>query len=289
MWARMFPVSVAILGPGLLGGSLALDLSAAGVEDLRLWARRSESLKAAARLGINARLTDSLDVAVAGAGLVVLATPVGVMPDLAARIASAAAKPAIVTDMGSVKAMIEEHVAPVLRQAGIAFVGAHPMCGSEKKGISAAFPGMFSGAACILTPRDGETRDVLAVVEGFWRALGCRLIGMTPSAHDEAVARISHLPHLAAAILAAVAVGNHPGALALAAGGFRDSTRVAGGPPDMWTEILLENRQAVLPLLRQLAAAIGAAASSLEAADATALQAILTAGRDARAPLADTP
>ena len=284
----MFPASVAILGPGLLGGSLALDLTVMGVADLRLWARRPEPLDEAARRGIHARFTTSLEEAVAGAGLVVLATPVGVMPSLAGRIAALPEKPALVTDMGSVKAMVEDQVAPVFRQAGIPFVGAHPMCGSEKKGISAAYPGMFAGSACILTPRNGEDAGVLAAVVGFWQALGCRIFEMPAAVHDEAVARISHLPHLAAAVLAAVAAGEHPEVLAIAAGGFRDSTRVASGPPDMWTEILLENRQAVLPLLRRMAAAFGDAADILEAGDPAGLSAVLTAGRDARALLQPT-
>lgn len=278
----MFPDAIAILGPGLLGGSLALDLAALGAVDLRLWGRREETRAEAATLGLADHFTTDLEAAVKGAGLVVLATPVGAMPDLAARVARATIPPALVTDMGSVKAVVERATAPVLRGAGIPFIGSHPMCGSEQKGLAAARRGLFSGAMCLLTPASGEDPRVLARLRGFWSALGCRLAEISPDAHDHAVARISHLPHLAAALLAETAAGGRPDLLAYAAGGFRDSTRVASGPVEMWTEILLENRIALAPLMRQLSTAATAAAAALESADESAIRQCLQNGRDAR-------
>ena len=281
----MFPDSIAILGPGLLGGSLALDLAAAGAADLRLWARRESVRADADALGLAPYFTTDFEAAVAGAGLVVLATPVGAMPALAARIAAAAKPPQLVTDMGSVKAIVERTTAPILRAAGIPFVGSHPMCGSEQKGLAAARRGLFAGAMCILTPDEGEKPEIVEKIRAFWSALGCRLAYLEPEDHDATVARISHLPHLAAALLAQTAVGGHPGLLAFAAGGFRDSTRVAGGPVDMWTEILLENRVALAPLVRQLAEACAAAATALESKDESAIRQWLERGKEARAPL----
>lgn len=278
----MFPESIAILGPGLLGGSLALDLADAGVADLRLWARREEARAEAEPLGLASHFTTDLEAAVAGADLVVLATPVGAMPALAARIAAAGHPPAMVTDMGSVKAVVERTTAPVLRSAGIPFVGAHPMCGSEQKGLAAARRGLFAGAICILTPDAEEKPEIVEKIRAFWSALGCRLAEMEPSGHDTTVARVSHLPHLAAALLAQTAVGGKPDLLAFAAAGFRDSTRVAAGPPDMWTEILLENRAALAPLVRQLADACSAAALALESGDESAIREWLEQGKEAR-------
>ena len=284
----MFPDSIAILGPGLLGGSLALDLAAAGVSDLRLWARREEARAEAEPLGLASYFTTDLEAAVAGAELVVLATPVGAMPALAARIAASANPPALVTDMGSVKAVVERATAPLLRAAGIPFVGAHPMCGSEQKGMAASRRGLFAGAMCILTPDVAEKPEIVEKTSSFWSALGCRVARLTPADHDSTVARISHLPHLSAALLAQTAAGGKPGLLAFAAGGFRDSTRVAAGPVDMWTEILLENRTALAPLVRQLAEACGSAATALESNDVSAIRQCLELGKEARAPLDQT-
>ena len=281
----MFPDSIAILGPGLLGGSLALDLAAAGVADLRLWARREEARAEAEPLGLAPNFTTDLESAVAGAELVVLATPVGAMPALAARIAATGNPPRLVTDMGSVKAVVERSTAPVLRAAGIPFVGSHPMCGSEQKGMAAARRGLFAGAMCILTPDAAEKPENVEKIRAFWTGLGCRLAQLDPADHDGTVARISHLPHLAAALLASTAVGGRPDLLAFAAGGFRDSTRVAAGPVEMWTEILLENRAALAPLLRQLGEACASAATALESNDEPAIRQWLEQGKAARAPL----
>ena len=275
----MFPDSIAILGPGLLGGSLALDLA-----DLRLWARREEARVEAEPLGLAPYFTTDLEAAVAGAELVVLATPVGTMPALAARIAAVGKPPKLVTDMGSVKAVVERATAPVLRAAGIPFVGAHPMCGSEQKGMAAARRGLFAGAMCILTPDVDEKPEIVEKVSSFWSALGCRLARLNPADHDSTVARISHLPHLSAALLAQTAAGGNPDLLAFAAGGFRDSTRIAAGPVDMWTEILLENRTALAPLVRQFAAACASAATALESNDSSAIRQWLELGKEARAP-----
>lgn len=281
----MFPESIAILGPGLLGGSLAMDLVAAGAADLRLWARREEARAEAEPLGLAPYFTTDLEAAVAGADLVVLATPIGAMPALAARIATAPRPPSLVTDMGSVKAVLERSTAPVLRAAGIPFVGAHPMCGSEQKGMAAARRGLFAGAMCMLTPDPAENPQIVGKVRAFWSALGCRLAELSPVDHDATVARISHLPHLAAALLAQTAAGGHPELLRFAAGGFRDSTRVAAGPTGMWTEILMQNRVALIPLVRQLANACQSAASALESNDEAAIRQWLEEGQTARLPL----
>lgn len=281
----MFPDAIAILGPGLLGGSLALDLAAAGVPDLRMWGRREATRAEAEPLGLSPHFTTDLETAVQGADLVVFATPVGVMPALAARLAELPNPPALATDMGSVKAVVERATAPILRAAGIPFIGAHPMCGSEQKGLAAARPGLFSRAMCLLTPAPGENTETLDRIRAFWSALGCRLAEISPEDHDHAVARISHLPHLAAALLAETAAGGRPDLLAYAAGGFRDSTRVAAGPVEMWTEILLENRSALAPLVRQLADSAAAAATALESADESTLRRVLENGRLARSGL----
>jgi len=278
--------SVAILGPGLLGGSLALDLSGRGGIGVRMWGRRQAALDQARAMGFDGHCTTDLAEAAAGAALVVLATPVGVMHDLAVRIAALADPPQLVTDMGSVKGMVEDEVAPVLTAAGIPFVGSHPMCGSERAGMEAAQRGLFAGAACVVVAGTDSSPAHVQAIESFWTALGGRVVRMDARSHDEAVARVSHLPHALAALLAGVATRDDPSVLELAARGFRDSTRVALGPPEMWCEILLENREAMLRALKAYAGGLEALGQALAANDAPAIRAMLEAGREARSRLA---
>lgn len=274
---------VAILGPGLLGGSLALDLSAGGQVDLRLWGRRGQPLEVARRAGVSGRCTTDLGEAVDGADLVVLATPVGIMPSLAERLVKVGQPPRLVTDMGSVKRAVERDTAPILRAAGIDFIGSHPMCGSEQAGMEAARAGLFRGATCVVCPPEGEAgEDPALAVSSFWEGLGCQVRRMGADDHDHAVAAVSHLPHAAAAMLAGLSADEEEGVLKIAAGGYRDSTRVAMGPPPMWREILMENRDAVLPLLRAFGERVAALADGLEAVDGLLVEQILDEGRKAR-------
>lgn len=255
-----FP-SVAVFGPGLLGGSLvrAIRQRSGGAVQVRVWARRREPLERLRDEG-SAQLvsTDSAEVA-AGADLLVLAMTVGAMracllPMLEAGVLKAGA---VVTDVGSVKGTVVRALEPLVAAAGGHFVGSHPMAGSEKKGLDHASADLFEGSACLITPTPGSDPSATDAVEAFWRWLGCRTSRLSPESHDDTVARISHLPHLVAALVVEAALSRDPGAVAYAGGGFRDSTRVAAGPPDMWTEILLENREAVLSVLAEFHALTG--------------------------------
>jgi prephenate dehydrogenase len=147
-----------------------------------------------------------------------------------------------VTDAGSVK---ESIVSAMETTLGGRFIGAHPMAGSEQRGISAARPNLFDGALCILTPTETSDVGALESVRSLWTAAGCRIHEMSPAAHDAGVARVSHLPHAAAAALVHAALGAGREVAALAGSGFRDSTRIACGPEDLWAEILLDNRKEV--------------------------------------------
>jgi len=276
---------VAVLGPGLLGGSLALDLSAREGMDLRLWGRRAEVLDEARARGVGGLLTTDLAQAVAGAELAVLCTPVEVMPSLARQIAALPDRPAMVTDVGSVKGMVEKETAPVLRAAGIDFVGSHPMCGSEQVGMAAARGGLFDGAMCLVVPRAEESPVLVRAVEGFWQQVGMRVRCLDEADHDEWVARVSHLPHAVAAVLAAVALEGCPQAVAAAAGGFRDSTRIAGGPVGMWTGILEANSGPVAERLRVMSSRLVKLAEALEFGRADEVRDALEAGAAARALL----
>lgn len=275
---------LAVYGPGLLGGSLLHDARAFGARQVRVWARRDESLAAVRDSGL-ADFTSTDPVSVAeGADVLVLCVPVGGMKPLAEQLASSRpAADAVFTDVGSVKGMVMREVAPVLAAAGFHFIGSHPMAGSEKAGLSAARAGLYQNAACILTPPPQVPAGVLMRLRAFWQALGCRTSEMDADTHDLVVARISHLPHLAAVLTSLTALRGDPGMASYAAGGLRDTTRIASGDPAMWREILMENRTALLPALRDFRDAADELLAALESGNGALLEARLEEAKCLRA------
>ncbi len=279
---------ITILGGGLLGGSLALALQAqAKPPHVRLWARRAATLAEAQARGIPGA-TGELSAAVADADLVVLAVPVGNMAELlAAAVAAGLPGDCLVTDVGSVKQLPHELLAPLLAARGIPFIGSHPMAGSEQFGIGAAHARLFAGAACLLT-NDGNFPATLASrLEVFWQSVGCQTTWLSAAAHDAMVARISHLPHVLAASGARVCLAD-PALGRFSGGGLRDTTRVAAGNPQMWAEILIENRAALLGPLRETLADLAEFQTLLETAEAEPVRAWLAAAKQRRDSLNPT-
>lgn len=278
---------VAILGGGLLGGSLALALQrrVAGAS-LSLWARRAGTVETAKARGITGAIGD-LAEAVEGADLVVLSTPVGAMATVLLAAQTAGLSPeALVTDVGSVKAAPHRVLAPLLSRTGGRFIGSHPMAGSEQVGIEAADASLFEGAACLLTDDDGVGEPWTGRLQRFWQSLGCRTSWLEAAAHDALVARISHFPHLVAAAAAKVALAD-PADGRFGGGGLRDTTRVAGGDPAMWAEIVMENRDALQGVLRNGIDGMSEMLAMLEAGDQEAVRRWLSdakAARDAAIP-----
>jgi prephenate dehydrogenase len=221
---------------------------------LRLWARR-ESVEVSIReRGIQAEFFTDATTAACGASLIILCTPVETMPALAAQIAQAELGPdCLITDVGSVKGSVVRALEPIL---GPRFIGSHPMAGSEKTGIETARACLFQNATCLVTPgaqTPSSGSESLPRLRTFWKTLGCNVLEMSPEEHDEKVARISHLPHMMAAVTTLAALRTDPAAAACVANGFRDTTRVAGGDPGLWTGIALENRPALLAQLQAAA------------------------------------
>ena len=259
--------NISILGGGLLGGSLALALAAQRkAPRVRLWARKAQTAAEARALGIDGA-TDDLQFAVEGADLVVLCVPVGAMPGLVAS-AIQAGLPAtcLITDVGSVKQAPHRELTPLLEPNGIHFIGSHPMAGSERNGLSATSVTLFEGAACLLTHEGDTVAPRATALEKFWQSVGCHTTWMSPAAHDALVARISHLPHLIAASAARVCLKN-PTEGRFGGGGLRDTTRVASGNPEMWAEIVTENRAALLSPLRETIADLNTILQLLEKGD----------------------
>ena len=282
-----FP-TIAILGGGLLGGSLALALAALEhPPQVRLWARRAATLAEAASRGI-AHATDRLDQAVAGADLVILAVPVGSMPGLVtAALAAGLPATCLITDVGSVKQAPHQTLTPLLEKHAIAFIGSHPMAGSERVGIAAADARLFDGAACLLTNDDGAPAALTTALENFWQSIGCQTTWLSAAAHDALVARISHLPHILAASGARVCL-QEAGVGRFGGGGLRDTTRVASGNPDMWAEILIENREAIAGSLRESLADLAEILTIVESGDQEAARVWLESAKQRRDSLTNS-
>ncbi len=236
---------ITLVGVGLLGGSLGLAVRqrrlAGRVEG---YVRRAASVIECEKIGVVDRATDDLAAAVKDADLVVLCTPLAQMRRLTEQFLPSLKRGAIVTDVGSVKASVVAELESLVASAGAHFVGGHPMAGAEKVGSSAARADLFEDAVCVITPTAKSSSEAVRRVEEFWKSLGARPLRLAPEAHDDLVARSSHLPHVVAAELANYILSPvHPKEQAqLCAGGFRDSTRIASGSPQMWRDIALANR-----------------------------------------------
>lgn len=234
---------VTIIGLGLIGGSLGLaikDKKIAG--EIIGVSRRPSTLKKAISLGAVDSVSRDLKVAVQGSDLVILAGPVLNIVDSAGKIKNALKKGAIVIDVGSTKQHVVEQIEKIIPK-GVFFVGSHPMAGSEKSGIFYAAKGLFKGAVCFLAKTNNTDRDAFSKVRKFWEALGMDVVDVSPQAHDKIVSGVSHLPHvLAACLVNSVSMGG----LRFAAGGFKDTTRIASGAPEIWKDILLTNRKNIM-------------------------------------------
>lgn len=236
--------TLTIVGVGLIGGSIGLAAKAKGAANHVVGVGRDErNLARAEAIGAIDRFTTDLAAGVANADLVVICTPVDrVARDVIAASQSAPPR-AVITDAGSTKGNIVRELAGKMPADRATFIGSHPLAGSEKKGAAHGRADLFENRLVIVTPTPETDFEAASVVELFWQKLGARVIRMDPFEHDEALALTSHLPHAAASGLAGV---TPVGILTLTAGGFRDTTRIAAGDPELWAAIFEANRDAVL-------------------------------------------
>ncbi len=275
--------SVAIVGLGLMGGSLAAALREAWPEARILGvSRRAETVAEAARLGWIQDGGTVLDEWVPSVDLAVLATPVRTIEALVGRAVSLLKPGAVLTDLGSTKAGITGAMTRSGRSRDC--VGGHPMCGRESRGLEAADAGLFRGATWVLCPtRDSDSRSV-GMVSGMARAVGARPLIFDAAEHDAIVARTSHLPYVVAASLAravAATVGLAD-LTSLSAGGYRDTSRLAASDPAMMLDILLSNREHLLKAVGAMRKELDAVAALLEAGDEAGLLRILEEARQQR-------
>lgn len=276
---------MAIIGVGLLGGSLGMALRRRGLAgEVFGVVRRTETGVEAVEVGAVDRADTGLREGVRGADLVVLCTPVARMGALARDLAPFLKPGACVTDVGSVKRTVVLDSEGPIGAAGGFFVGSHPMAGSEKTGVKAAREDLFCGAVSVVTPTEDSVAEAVGRVRGLWESVGARVLTMTPAHHDDMVSRSSHLVHLVAAGLARFVLSpEHPAEQAwLCAAGFRDTTRVASGSPEMWRDIALGNREAILNALTGMERSLKELRGLLETRNGPGLEAFLRSAKERR-------
>jgi len=285
-YRTMQPRQISILGVGLLGGSLGLALKNA-TTDCKIigYSHRRSTLDSAIRLGAIHQGYEELAPAVRGSDLVVLCTPVGLFPNLIKELAPLLSPGTIVTDVGSTKQTVVS-IAEELLPPAVHFVGSHPMAGSEKRGVEHAKADLYAGALCILTPTPRTDPTALERVDAFWKSLGMRTCRISPEEHDRRLADVSHLPHALAAALVNL---QDPQGLSLAAKGFLDLTRIAGGDSILWRDIFLDNRQNLLQSIDRLKQELDRLAGLLDPSQAEALQAWLEAAATRRQAMLEKP
>jgi len=271
--------SVAIVGVGLIGGSIGLALRQRGLADTVIGiGRRQATLRTARRVGAVSNTTVDLAKGVADAELIVVCTPVGRIVEDVRRAAEHCREGTLITDAGSTKHTIVEALDNQLPR-GCRFLGSHPLAGGEKTGPAHAKADLFEGRIALLTPTRNTRAEDFDTLEGFWSALGSVVVQMPPDEHDRALALTSHLPHLAAAALAALLPERY---FRLTGTGVLDTTRIAAGDPVLWSQVFLHNRQNVLAALGQLDKGLAALRAAIEANDAATLEQLLALAKKTR-------
>ncbi|MBI4435883.1 MAG: prephenate dehydrogenase [Candidatus Omnitrophica bacterium] len=257
---------VAILGVGLIGGSLGLSIRKKRLaKEVVGVCKTSRSVALAKRRGAIDWGTTLPLRAIQGADLVILATPIRVIPHLVRSIARRLKPGCLLTDVASTKGSLTMEIEELL-PSHVSFVGSHPMAGRETRGVSHAIPTLFEGNICFVTPTRHTSSSSLRTIREFWRRIGCRVKVVKLKEHDRIVSSLSHLPHLLAALLVLNAEG-----IEWAGTGFKDMTRIASSDPWLWRDILLSNQREILRSSRQFRKRFDRVTRHLEKKDAEAI------------------
>ena len=290
---------VALIGIGLIGSSIAHNIRAHGLaRHIAITTRRAETLKRAEELGLGDSYHLDAAEAVRGADLVILCVPVGSCGAVTKEIAGSLEPGAIVSDVGSVKGAVVQQMRPHLPES-VHFVPAHPIAGTEQSGPDAGFRELFENRWCILTPPDGTDPEAIERLKRFWEGCGSTVEIMTPDHHDLVLAIVSHVPHLIAYNIVGTAADletvTQQEVVKFSASGFRDFTRIAASDPTMWRDVFLNNKEAVMEMLRRFSDDLAELRSAIEGADGDTLfrrfsearairRGIIAAGQDTSAP-----
>jgi len=272
---------VGIVGLGLIGGSIAAGLKAAGQYEVHAHDLDSSAMALGESLGIVDRIHPTLDSLPSDVDVLMLATPVRTLPSILPHLAEFEG---VLTDVGSVKQPIVDAVLSITPQLAERLVPGHPVAGSERHGVGAADANLFRHHKVILTPLDVTQSDAIERIQTIWTSLGAEVVEMSVAHHDDVLAQTSHLPHLLAYTLVDVLAGfgDEREVFEYAAGGFRDFSRIAASDPEMWRDIFLTNKEALLRLIETFSEALNQTSELIEAEDAEALTERLTRAKAAR-------
>lgn len=274
--------TLAIVGVGLLGGSVALAARQRGIARRVIGVGRNEArLEQARQAGVLDDISTDLVAASAQADLLVFATPVNLIVAGVREVASVCRPGTLITDVGSTKGHLCRELADS-QPIAASFIGSHPLAGSEKQGWEHSRADLFDGRVCVVTPTETSRRDEVARLTAFWQAIGMSVVEMSPEAHDCALAQTSHVPHVVASALARTLADENR---SLAATGFADTTRIAAGDPNVWVPILLDNRDAVLASLDEFSTQLAAIRSAIAQGNADDIRRLWDHGKAIREQL----
>jgi prephenate dehydrogenase len=276
---------IAVFGPGLMGASLLMALRAKKPETkLSVWARRDEALREVMRRGLADSASSDAAETIRGADVAVLCVPVDRMAEVAVAIAPHTGADTLVTDVGSTKEKLVSRLEKDFA-ANRNFVGSHPMCGSEESGLDAARADLYEGALCVVCPTSASRPELISRAEELWKSVGARVTQLSPADHDAAAAAASHVPHVAAAALVELIGRERPEFRELCATGFRDTTRIAAGSPDLWSAILAENAEKTAVALSKLEAILASYREAIIKADRQQMTKRLGSAAETRAEI----
>lgn len=283
---------VALIGAGLIGGSFAMALRRAGAAASIVGVDRdAQAVERATALGVIDTAAESASEAARGADLVIVAVPVRAVGGVLHDVGLALDAGAVVTDVGSTKSDIVRTARAELRARFPRFVPGHPIAGRESSGVEAATADLFKAARVVLTPEADTAADAVDAVRAAWETVGGRVSLLAAQDHDRIFAAVSHLPHLLSFALVSELAGRDNAAelFGFAAGGFRDFTRIAGSSPEMWRDIALQNREALLEEIDRYGARLAVFRELIDKGDGPGLQRLMTEARSARHAWASGP
>ena len=242
---------ITIVGVGLIGGSLARALKEKNLAKVVFgYGRDQARLKDAQKLNVIDQFSTSIEEAIVGAEIIVIATPVGTFKSILGEIEPLVTDNVIITDVGSTKTDIVNSVRSVLRAKSNCFIPAHPIAGKERSGFEVSDSMLFDGKKVIITPQDNNSYDSIKVIEGMWKGVGAEVDFMSSESHDNLLGMTSHLPHMLAFSLVNYLVNQNPTASIYAGGGFKDFSRIASGDAIMWRDICLQNKDQIISHLK---------------------------------------
>ena len=279
--------TVTIIGVGLLGGSLGLALKQRNLaKTVRGVGRKQSSLDTALNIGAIDQGFLALEEAAIGADLIVVCTPANAVPDTLDALRPLCSKHTVVTDVASTKSVICAHARKAWANP-FRFVGSHPMAGSEKFGPEFATPDLYNDAVVFIEVHNDHAADAYRSVSDLWTQVGARVMPINPIRHDQWVARTSHIPHIAAAAIAQL-IDNPTEASPFVGNGFRDTTRVAEGRPELWRDICLTNPEAIVAGLRAMGHNLNAMADAIDSGNADHIESFFEKGVNARKSVLDS-